>query len=75
METTVTQNICNVCHLPFVGGENGCVGHQGLIASMWNANPEYQDYQNFLINKKRQQAGMSPLEFNFSKKNRFQDNH
>jgi hypothetical protein len=43
--------------------EKNCVGHNQIGYGLWNQEPEYKDYQQFLINKKRQQLNMPSLEF------------
>lgn len=70
MDIVVDLNTCNICVLR-VGGsdETSCPGHYGINPILWNQKPEFREYQQYLVNKKRQQAGLPPIEFQMRTKN------
>ncbi len=64
MDIEVDMNTCNICKLK-VGGsdEDSCPAHYGILGYLHNQAPEYKDYQQYLINKSRQQQNLPAIEF------------
>jgi hypothetical protein len=64
IDIEVDSSHCNICKLKISGDtETSCPSHFGVLNYLWNQQPEYRDYQQFLINKKRQQNNLPAIEF------------
>lgn len=63
METETKLGNCNICNLKLSGGsEESCVDHYGILPYLQNSKPEFEEYKQFLMNQKRKEIGLIPIE-------------
>jgi hypothetical protein len=72
MDPVVKPGECNICLQKVGSGDNCCPQHFGIIPHLWNQNIEFDEYQHFLLNKRRQQQNLPSIEFVSKKPKQFE---